>query len=254
MPITNNPFANKAKPTKKKIPSFSLNTISGLGLGNPRAVLKAKSLSEQTKAIGARRIGGKPDEARNEFWRQEPVMQHAVDSIAGRYNISSDALRYRLDREGFTDNAIRMRNYAIDNPNWADIQEYSGYNLLHNDKFGSGFSLFGLDDTGSLIREGKVNPINESWYDVDATNEKGRQTKAATAKDTAGNMGLTAATLKYFIDTAKQDNPNLSDEEATRYGLAYYNRGVKGGREWSKSGAKGYNYRRRLESRGKLTK
>lgn len=196
----------------------------------------AKRLSEQTKRIPLRYIGGKPDEARAEFWRQEPVMQHAVDSIAERYGINSDALKYRIDREGFTDRAIRARNESLKygaGPGLSN-NSFRGYNLLHSDAFRSGPINFGLDDVATMIMQGKVHPINEEWEDEDFINEKGRKTKGASAKDPAGNIGLTAATLKYFTEQAKKDYPHLSDYDANRYGLAYYNRGIAGGRKWVK--------------------
>lgn len=258
MPITNNPFDKKVK-NKNRTTSVKfgpiLNFISGLGLNkNLMARIKAQSLAERTRAIKPTYIGGETNDARAEFWRQEPVMQHAVDSIAGEYNINSDALKYRLDREGFTDNAIKMRNYAIQNPKWADIDEYRGYGLLNGDKLASGISLFGLDDVATLIEDGKVRPINETWRDGTAINEKGRETHYATSDNVKGNIGLVAATLKYFTDEARKDNPKASQNDVNRYGLAYYNRGVKGGRKWVNSGASGYNYRRRLESSGSKSK
>lgn len=218
--------------------------------------LRAYQLNKQTKNIKPTYIGGTTDEARAEFWRQEPVMQHAVDSIANEYGINSEALKYRIDHEGFTDNAIKMRNYAVSNPRWSDVNKYRGYNLLHNKKFGVGVgaALYGLDDMGTMIINGDVNPINEDWYDEDFTNEKGRHTKAASSVDTAGNIGLVAAGLRHFNDKAKFDFPNSSKQDIDRYGLAYYNRGASGGKKWVENGAKGYNFRRRLESRGTKSK
>lgn len=258
MPIKNNPFDKKAKASSRtKSVKFGpiFNPISALGLNkNPMARVKAQSLAERTRAIKPTYIGGKTDNARAEFWRQEPVMQHAVDSIANEYGINSDALKYRLDHEGFTDNAIKMRNYAVQNPNWADIEEYRGYSLLNGNKLASGISLFGLDDVATMIDEGKVNPINESWRDGTAINEKGRETHYATSDTVKGNIGLAAATLKYFTDKARKDNPTVSQTDVNRYGLAYYNRGVDGGRKWVSTDGKGYNYRRRLETRGSKSK
>lgn len=213
--------------------------------------LKAKRLTEQTKRIPLKYIGGKPDEARAEFWRQEPVLQHAVDSIAGRYGIDSGVLKYRIDHEGFTDKAIQARNVALRYNTQQVVDGLRGYNLLHNRRFGDGVGMFGLDDVGMMIKENKVHPINEVWRDTEFVNEKRRTTNATSSTDFAGNAGLTAATLKYFKDEAKKDFPNASDEDLNRYSLAYFNRGKTGGRKWVKSGAKGYNYKRSLEKGGK---
>lgn len=209
-------------------------------------------LAKINNSIPAKYIGGTNiDDVRAEFWKQEPVMQHAVDSIANRYNINPDALRYRIDHEGFTDVAIQKRNKAIKNGN---VNNYRGYNLLHNPEFDNGVELFGLDDVATMIFNGDVKPINENWYDGDFVNEKGRKTRAANADDAAGNIGLTAATLKHFNNKAKSDFPKASQQDLDRYGLAYYNRGASGGKKWVENGAKGYNFRRRLESRGTKTK
>lgn len=216
--------------------------------------LRAYQLNKQTKNIKPTYIGGTTDEARAEFWRQEPVMQHAVDSIANEYGINPEALKYRIDREGFTDNVIYQRNYAVKHPNQLDVNKYRGYKLLHSPEFRSGVEHFGLDDVGTMIFNGDVKPINENWYDGEFTNEKGRTTKYAESDDAAGNIGLTAATLKYFNDKAKSDFPKASQQDLDRYGLAYYNRGASGGKKWVENGAKGYNFRRRLESRGTKSK
>ena len=255
MPIKDNPFAKKVKGLNKtKSITFGpkVTPISGLGLNkNIMAMVNARSLAERTRAIKPTYIGGKTDKARAEFWRQEPVMQHAVDSIAGEYNINNDALKYRLDHEGFTDAAIKMRNYAIQNPKWADIEEYRGYSLLNGDKLASGISLFGLDDVATLIDEGKVNLINESWRDGTAKNEKGRETHYATSDNVKGNIGIMAATLKAMRDQAKKDFPKASEADLDRYAAAYYNRGFTGGKKYVKSGGKGYKVKRSLEKGGK---
>lgn len=227
---------------KSKYTGNIYNTVREAAADN-RNFLIAQKLSEQTKRIPATYIGGDINKSRAEFWRQEPVILHAVDSIANRYGIDSSALKDRLDKEGFVDNQIRVRN----NPN---LVSYRGYDLLHTMNTISGIEHFGLDDVATLIEQGKVKPINEKWWDVSFTNEKGRQTHGAHGNTVADNIGLMAATLKYFTDEARKDNPNLSDYDANRYGLAYYNRGVSGGRKWVNNGAKGYNYKRSLEKGG----
>ena len=213
---------------------------------------RSKALSVISNNITPEYIGGDSNTARKKLWEQEPILSNAVDSVANRYGIDSNALRYRLNHEGIVDAIIKMRNYAVQNPKFSNIDEYRGYNLLYNPKFAGGVSLFGLDDVGTLINEGKVQPINESWYDQDFTNEHGRQTHGATSPTPIGNIGLTAATLKYFIDKAKEDNPKLSAKEASRYGLAYYNRGIVGGRKWAKAGAIGYDDRTKYKTGGTI--
>ena len=231
----------------------------------------AKRLSEQTKRIPIKYIGGKPDEARAEFWRQEPVLQHAVDSVAKRYDVDPELVKYRLNHEGFVDHNIQNRNNAIKSGNQNRIPR--GYRIL-NDFVpnGAGVSEFGLDDYGTYLKEGKIKLTGKQLYErpngfeymtpqyyvgfsrdgEPYTNEKGRQTNPATGWDNATNFGMVAAGLKYFKDKAKKDFPNVSDEDLNRYSLVYFNRGETGGRKWVKSGAKGYNYKRSLENGGKI--
>lgn len=233
--------------------------------------LKAKRLTEQTKRIPLEYIGGKPDEARAEFWRQEPVLQHAIDSVSKRYNVNPEVVKYRINHEGFVDHYIQDRNEAVKRGN-ADWQP-RGYRILNDFvDAGAGISDFGLDDYGTYLEEGKIKLTGKQLYErpggnfeymspqyytgyshdgEDYTNEKGRKTNPATGWDNATNFGMVAAGLKYFKDKAKEDFPNASNEDLDRYSLAYFNRGVTGGRKWVKSGAKGYNYKRTLEEGGK---
>lgn len=211
--------------------------------------LTSNALSYATRKIEPSYIGGTPEQARDEFWRQEPVLKHAVDSIANRYEISPEVLRYRIDKEGYVDEEINRRNSSIlkGNRNFP-----RGYDLLHDRTSGM---AFGLDDAATNIKRGDVKLINEVWYELDPfINEKGRTTYPAEGEDTAGNIGIMAAHLKYHREKAKQDFPNASEYDLDRYGLAYYNRGNAGGKKWVKQGADGYNYRRRLESRGSKSK
>lgn len=187
-------------------------------------------------------IGGTKDEVRDTFWREEPIMQSAVDSIAGSYGINPELLKNRINKEGFTDAAINMRNYAIQYPNFADINDYSGYGLLHNPKFGAGAALFGLDDVGSFINDGKINLINEGWYSEDFKNEHGRSTNTVSSDDFAGNAGIMAATLKYLRDQAAKDYPNATPQELDNYANIYYNRGIEGARSYINSGKGSVRY------------
>lgn len=233
----------------------------------------AKRLSEQTKRTPLRYIGGNPDEARTKFWHQEPVLQHAVDSVAQRYGVDPEVVKYRINHEGFVDHYIQDRNEAVKrgNANW----QPRGYRIL-NDFVGPGAGIaeFGFDDYGTYLEEGKIkltgkqlyerpdgfkymSPQYYTGYDHDGEsyhNEKGRKTNPAAGWDNATNFGMVAAGLKYFKDKAREDFPNASDEDLNRYSLAYFNRGETGGKKWVNNGAQGYDYRRRLESRGKLSK
>ena len=185
-----------------------------------------------------RYIGGSPEQARQQFWDQDSILRNAIDSISAAYGLYNGALMNRLNREGFVDKTIKL----INNTSAINQHKYFGRELLQNTEY-SGPKDFGLDDGVTMINDGRVKLINENWYDEDFTNEKGRLTHGSTGATVSDNIGIKAATLKYFTDQAKKDYPNISDYEAARYGQAYYNRGVQGGRDWVKSGAKGYRFK-----------
>ena len=233
------------KKYKAKYSGRIYNTAREAAIDNGN-YLKAKRLTEQTNKIPLSYIGGTPNQARAKFWRQEPVMQHAVDSIARRYGIESDVLKYRLNTEGFIDDQISYRNYALKR-NYINPR---GYDILNSDT-SSGIS-FGLDDARDYILSGKVKLINENWEAADDfKNEQGRITHPVNGLTTADNIGITAAHLKYFKNQARKDFPKASDADLNRYSLAYYNRGKDRGKKWVNSGAKGYDYKRSLEEGGK---
>ena len=203
----------------------------------------AKQLTEQTSKIPIKYLGGNKDNARKEFWKQEPVFQHAVDSIANQYGISPESLKYRLDREGFTDYNIKRRNTKIKKGN--QQFEPRGYKLLNNSLYKLAGTQIGLDDAKTYIDSGRVKLINEKWFDQGTfKNEKGRITYPVEPATLNDGIGIVAAHLKYFRDKAQQDFPNASEYDLDRYANAYYNRGAQGGKKWVQAGAKGYNYRK----------
>ncbi len=233
----------------------------------------AAKLQEQTEKIPVTYIGGTPEEARDKYWKQEPVLQHAIDSVSTLYGVDPDVVKYRLNHEGFVDHMIQDRNASVKNNYTNRIPR--GYSILNDFvSTGAGVSEFGFDDYGTYLTEGKIKLKGKQLYErpnglkymtpqyytdivndgKPFTNEKGRKTNPATGWDNATNFGMMAAGLKYFKDEAKKDFPNASEEDLNRYSLAYFNRGISGGRKWVKEGAKGYNYRRRLESAGKKSK
>ena len=204
----------------------------------------AKQLTEQTSKIPIKYLGGSKNNVRKEFWKQEPVFQHAVDSIANQYGISPESLKYRLDREGFTDRLIQRRNDRI--KIGAQRFEPRGYELLNNPNYGLAGTQIGLDDAKTYIDSGKVKLINENWDEQGPfKNEKGRMTYPVNPVTLNDGMGIVAAHLKYFRDKAQQDFPNGSEYDLDRYANAYYNRGTYGGKKWVQAGAKGYNYRKK---------
>ena len=206
------------------------------------------------KKHNIRYIGGTRQETWNKLWNKRRRLSNAVDSIAGRYGIDSDVLKYRLNHEGFTDNLIQDNNDVYRAPY---IYRYTSDEDLLNEDALSGFNSFGLDDAADYIDSGKVKLINEQWNSGTGHNEKGRKTNSAEGLTTRDNIGIVAAHLKYFKDLAKTKHPNYSSDELNRASLIYYNRGETGGEKYINSSSNNpneYNYKRRLESAGKMSK
>lgn len=217
-------------------------------MGGDKEDLKIPSLSE-AKRMGVMvgitpfvrqkdYIGGSTSEARDKYWQTDNEMRMLTDSVASQYQINPDLLRTRMDNEGYTDARIKEIN--------KDVKEGANRTLTGEALFHS-TSLpyvageeFGLDDVGTYINEGTVNLINENWGDGQFLNEHGRWTNMAMGHNYSDNVGIMAATLKGLRELAKKDFPHASDADLDRYASAYYNRGIKGGREWVKNGAKGY--------------
>ena len=207
-------------------------------------VVVAKQLEKQTSKIPIKYLGGSKDNARKEFWKQEPVLQHAVDSVASQYRINPESLKYRLDKEGFTDRLIKRVNASV-KQGTQRVHE-RGYKLLNDPNYGLAGTQIGLDDARTYIDSGKVKLINENWYEQGPfKNEKGRMTYPVNPVTLNDGIGIVAAHLKYFRDKAQQDFPNASEYDLDRYANAYYNRGALGGKKWVQAGAKGYNYRKK---------
>lgn len=198
--------------------------------------LAVQNVDENGKPLKREYIGEKTKDSRKRYWEISPIIRHATDSIANEYGINANALRHRLSEEGFVDEMIKTNNfYATDRPNEPIVD--NGYDALHDTSL-NGFWSFGLDDVGNMLKEGKIKLKNENWYDGKAENEKGREVNFASGKTTLDNIGITAATLKYFRDIAAKDYPNANSEFLDKVANIYYNRGISGGRKYLSKGGK----------------
>ncbi len=229
-------------------------------MGNPKKTLKPASLSEAKRLgvlVGAAPfvrkrgyIGGTPAQARQAYWDTDNEMYMLTDSVARTYGIAPELLRARMDREGYTDARIKELN--------ADYTNKTNRALLGQQLFNSpampyvAGEEFGLDDVATYINDGRVQLINENWGDGQFRNEKGRWTNMAMGHNYSDNIGIMAATLKAMRDQAKKDFPKASEADLDRYAGAYYNRGFTGGKQYAKTGGKGYKVRRTLETGGKV--
>lgn len=207
---------------------LSLNEAKRMG------VMVGASLFKQPKAY----IGGTPSEARDKYWQQDNEMRILTDSVASRYNLNPDLLRSRMDSEGYTDSRIAENNIDVKT---GSNKALTGEALFHSQTLPvDAIHEFGFDDVATYINNGTVSLINENWGDGQFENEKGRTTHAASGHNYSDNIGIMAATLRGLREVARKDFPNASEADLDRYAQAYYNRGITGGREWVKRGAKGY--------------
>lgn len=198
----------------------------------PNGSYAVQDVDKSGNPIQSRYIGGTTKQARNKYWEQAPIVRHAVDSIAGEYNINPQLLRDRLNHEGFVDEAINTHNALLKDKQRSRYS--SNYRILNTADHGDAFGYFGLDDVGTLIEEGKVHPINERYTTDTYVNEKGREVYTAIGDTTKDNIGLMAATLQYLRSQAAKDFPNQSNKFLDDAASAYYNRGLTGGKNYMK--------------------
>lgn len=250
---------------KAKYSGHTYNTYKEAILDNG-SYLRAKRLTEQTNKIPLAYAGGTKAQTREQFWKQEPVLRHAVDSVASVYNINPKVLKARLNAEGFVDHQVQYRNNRILNNDKRSIPR--GYSLLNMiSKPADSIYDFGLDDAGTYLNTGKAKLSNRKrWqylgrrkpeyettpYDTgDFVNEHNRTTLAASGLNVGNNIGLVGSILNYYQNEVNKLYPNLQKAERDRYTNAFYNRGLRGGKTWVRNGAKGYNIHRSLETLSK---
>lgn len=174
------------------------------------------------------------NETAEKYWKQAPIIRHAVDSIAERYNINPKLLRDRLNKEGFTQKSIKINNEKEDSNSYKALNTNYPWYGENNNLSSPGFIGFGLDDVADFINQGKVKLINENWTDSYNINEHNREVHSADGLSNADNIGITAATLKYFRDKAAKDFPKASRTFLDEAAGMYYNRGEQGGKTYMK--------------------
>ena len=176
-----------------------------------------------------KQIYGDPESSRALFYQYYPEFTKSIDSIAHRYYISPSLLKTRLAREGVIDYFIRMNNIHSATQSRKDLLDF-----FYNTNVIDGFNDFGLDDVGTLIKENKVKLINEKYKTTENINENNRKVLSVDGLTTLDNIGIMAATLKYYKDQAKRYHP-LDTNNWDRIANIYYNRGVIGGNKYIKS-------------------
>ena len=200
----------------------------------PNGSLAVQDVDDNGNPIKRSYIGGTKQQTRDKFWKQSPIIRHAIDSIANEYKISPSILRARLNHEGFVDEAIKSNNH-IYNEDSSYIPNYSvpTYKMLNSfDGRYNGFNYFGLDDVADFIEEGKVKLKNENWFDNYNENEHGRIVHSANGEKVQDNIGIMAATLQYMQNQAKKDFPNASRRTLDEAVNVYFNKGITAGKKY----------------------
>ena len=165
-------------------------------------------------------IGGTEEESIRKMINKMPETIKEITSIAKQYNINPNVLIHRLGQEGAITDFIKDYNY-----NYNKEQQKNVDSSFFEESY-DGFKSFGLDHTGSLLKEGKVklkHPIN--WWDVDATNEDSIKVNAATSDSNYGNVILQAATMEY-IKNELSKRKDIPKKDIDMYTNAAYNLGL----------------------------
>lgn len=159
-------------------------------------------------------IGGKTNEARQEYFNRDKELTEAVKASSKKHGISANLLASRIAKEGPIDEAIR---------NYNNTNGYFQRGRLVG-------PLWGLDDMGTMISEGtvKIDPEMIVNTDHEFQNEKGRTTYSVDSDNYLDGVELTAVSLKYFKDEMKKRYPKASDETLEQYASAAFNMGISG--------------------------
>lgn len=203
----------------------------------PNGNVVTEDVDKNGQPIKSRWLPGSTNEDRNQYWEQAPIMKHATDSIAGIYGINPELLRYRLNKEGFTDHAINENNKSYKKGS----RSASNYDMLHklnqldfSDEHTQDY--YGLDDGFYYIERGAAVPTPETNYDDHYFhNSQGRRTHAVHGETTEDGISLMGATLKMFRDKAEKDWPNADRRFLDEAASIYYNRGAAGGKRYLKN-------------------
>ena len=94
-------------------PNSNSKTASDGDALDDSILLTSKRLAKETQNTPVKYIGGNSNEARKMFWKQEPVFQHAADSISREYGLMPGAYKQRLSHEGFVDGMIHRINDSL---------------------------------------------------------------------------------------------------------------------------------------------
>ena len=183
-----------------------------------------KEINKDSAIIANRKnldyIGGNKQKSRKLFYDKIKQADNIITNIANDYNIDQNLLKHRLAKEGVIDYYINIYNDGLNKYEQKDIDSY----FLSTNT--NGFHHFGLDDAGTLLKQGKIKLKHDiNWWDNYGQNEKGRKVNYATGETTYDNIVLKAATLKYIQDELLK-RKNIPKDKINIYTNAAYNLGL----------------------------
>lgn len=142
-----------------------------------------------------------------------------INHVAKQYNISPAVLASRLSSEGVVDKHIQ---YLDGN------RDKDGTSLLEH-IYNSGYGDYGLDDTFSLYKKGKLNLRRKIPFQKTINaNEHNRIINSVMVRDPYDGIELMAANLEYFGKEIKKKFPNLKDKDLDTAIAKAYNMGLYG--------------------------
>lgn len=165
-------------------------------------------------------IGGKTSKITRE--KTAKLIPGLIDSIVAtskRHNINPEVLYHRISKEGYLDKKAFNYNYE---GSLKDQEQY-WQNVINQEV--NGFMDFGLDDAGTLLKEGKIKltkPV--SWEEIDATNEKGRDVVSVVTPTVWDALEIKAGDLRRRQDIMKK--MGFRGKDLDTWTNASYNLGV----------------------------
>lgn len=165
-------------------------------------------------------IGGKTSKITRE--KTAKLIPGFIDSIVAtskRHHINPEVLYHRISKEGYLDNKAFNYNYE------GSIKDQKQYwqNVINQEV--DGFQEFGLDDAGSLLKEGRIKltkPV--SWEELDATNEKKRNVVSVSTPTVWDALEIKAGDLRRRQDIMKK--MGFRGKDLDTWTNASYNLGV----------------------------
>lgn len=165
-------------------------------------------------------IGGEtPKITREKTAKLIPGFIDSIVATSKRHHINPEVLYHRISKEGYLDKKAWEYNHT----GTVKDQEQYWQNVPNQEV--NGFMEFGLDDAGSLLKEGKIKltkPV--SWEEMDATNEKKRDVISVVTPTVWDALEIKAGDLRRRQDIMKK--LGFRGKDLDTWTNASYNLGV----------------------------